>query len=352
MIWRPGTTRTPIGLDLGGRYLNAVQLDHGGAPWRLAAATSVRRPEGDVPLTTEELARFAAVLERQGFRGRRVVVAVPCRQLLSSVLELPPADSGAPLQEIARSELASAHACPEESIEIATWSLPEAGPRAAGSRSMAVACRRDDADTLLDALEGAGFQVEALDVACWALWRAVRQRAAEQPVTATLSIDWHGSHVVVMSPDTVLFERALPDLGLCRLHSGFVDELGLDVEVTDYVLSEVGLGHALPDGVEEDLVVTGRARLATFVERLVTEARLSLEYSGRESAGDALGELYIVGEGAMIRDLGPHFAEAIGHPVEVLRPDIIGSAKGARTSNESRLMMALGLAMHAGGRSS
>src|SRR5687768_2050813 len=105
--------RSPIGIDVGGRAVKAVQLQRGPAGWRVAAAAAVPRvpaerkhagtptapaaaaapgdaapapaDQGMAAITAPsaaELNRLYDTLERQGFAGRQVVLAVPDARLL------------------------------------------------------------------------------------------------------------------------------------------------------------------------------------------------------------------------------------------------------------------------------
>lgn len=93
MAWM-GASRSPIGIDVSGRFMNAVQLTRHGRGWRIDAASSVPRSDAAMPLTVEELSRLASMLYRQGFRGGGIVMAVPTERLVTGMLEL--ADGGVP----------------------------------------------------------------------------------------------------------------------------------------------------------------------------------------------------------------------------------------------------------------
>ena len=59
----------PVGIDVGSRSFEVVQLRRAGAGWRLAAAMSLARETPGADLTQSELQRLSSVLYRQGFRG-------------------------------------------------------------------------------------------------------------------------------------------------------------------------------------------------------------------------------------------------------------------------------------------
>src|SRR5438132_1690698 len=98
MIWNPIVSAlsgyasarcSPIGLDVGSRQVNAVQLRRAGEGWTLFAAASLSRAAPDAS-PADEARRIASFLERRGFKRNEIVLALPSEQLLSMSLELPP----------------------------------------------------------------------------------------------------------------------------------------------------------------------------------------------------------------------------------------------------------------------
>ena len=75
MRWTARKTLTPIGLDLDGGCLRAIQLSGDEGRLRVEAAASIPRREPSAPLAEDEMQRFRGVLDRRripgGCRGRR-----------------------------------------------------------------------------------------------------------------------------------------------------------------------------------------------------------------------------------------------------------------------------------------
>ena len=115
---------SPIGVDVDGRSIAAVQLSLTGEGFQIEAATVLGRIGSQFPPEQPELHRLSEVLARQGFQGKKLVLGVPSDQVLASMLDLPPAGSGAPLEQIARIELARIHKCEPADLELAMWNLP------------------------------------------------------------------------------------------------------------------------------------------------------------------------------------------------------------------------------------
>ena len=327
----------PIGLDVGSRYVKAIQFAPYSSGLRVVAAAMVSRtveesvaspvagaPEVPVtpdrrtktpgsvkaapaqifhtgPLTADEIQTLRDVLARSGFEGDRVVLAAPPAVLLQSVLELPPRSSQAPIEQIARLELARSHKCAPDSFEMGCWDLPpvaagQSVKAGKGTLVMAVGYPHAAADPILDAFDAAGLQVVALDAAPCAIARACAPAAVlvgpEGGMTAILDLGWSAASLSLIHCGAIIYGRVLADGGLGTLHHTLVRRLNLELDVVDYLLTEVGLSVRLPVGDDDqtdpngeeaiDLPEDARGLLAAHIDGLVRELLASFSYASRQ----------------------------------------------------------------------
>ncbi len=350
MGW-PGTSkRTPIGIDASGRFINAVQLSGSARRWRVEAAAAIPRADSTVPLDVDETTRMVGVMERQGFRGCDVILAMPNDLLLTKVLELPPATPPGPIPQIARVQLAAAHKCDAETLEVACWNVPKPTRVKAATCVLAVACRHEEANGLIDVFEAAGMVVRALDVHSWAVARACKPMLTGTcPSAAILRLGWTTADLVVLCGGVVVYERALAEYGLNRLHMLLTGKFDLDREVTDYIVSEMGLRRDLPeDDAGADLRKSVRNFTIRYLNRLLSELRLSLAYASQEFAEGTVDRLLIHGEGASIPGLAAHLSSQLDIEVRTFAPtDVAQCAPSIRdVCARPVLSIALGLAQH------
>ena len=94
---------TPIGIDLGSRYVKAAQLSRSRGRWRVQAAAVIPLGMPQSALTVEALVRFRVQLKTQGFTGKQVVLAAPNSKLDVEMLD--------PAAEPARSPEAQRASC-------------------------------------------------------------------------------------------------------------------------------------------------------------------------------------------------------------------------------------------------
>ena len=287
-------TRSPIGVDIGTRKMKAVQLDAAGT--RIVAAAAISRSETTSIPSPDEVTRLCGMLDRAGFRGNRIVLAVPPDKMLSDVLEFPRV-AGSSLEKMARLELARTHRCTPDSLELGVWELPVSTRASKSMHVMVAACRHDDVNPLLDVFESQRLDVVALDARPAALARAALPLAAEEKaVTAILDFGWNSATLTLMHKQTVFYERKIQESGLGRLHREFCQRMQVEVEVADYLLDEVGLNPQQDKGAPTE----ARALLVGFLDALTAELLASFNYASHEYNEAPLGCLLLAGGGASV----------------------------------------------------
>lgn len=327
----------PIGIDLSGRSIKAVQLSGRPGAWRIVAAAQVPRKAELLPAAEAE--RLAGVLERQGFAGRAVALAVPDAALLTAVLDLPPRASGAPVEEIARSEVAHIHRREPVSLELSCWELPAPPRGAERTQAMAVACAHQDAEPLLDAFEGAGFEVCALDARSVAISRACATAWAPEPaLTAVLDAGWDSALLSVVAGGVVVYERSLEACEGSRLHGAMVARAGLPAGLADHVLA--GIASVAEGGAET--VAEARQLIEHHIATVAEQLGLSLSYIAHRYPGLPVGAILVAGEAASLPGLVEGLSSRLEAPARVVAAGDLAS--GAPARGGSALVGALGLA--------
>jgi len=348
MGWRSTKTRTAIGLDVGARWLHAAQLAGKPGAWRIAAATAVPREGESERITPKEVARLTEIMGRQGFSGRKVVLAVPDDKLISTILELPPRDSGAPVEQIARMELASMHRLDPASIELDLWDLPESTRLRDTPRVMAAACAHSDADEYLNTFESQGLTVTALDTAQAATARVCDLAGVSQDgIIPVLDIGWRSARLAVLYQGVMIYERQLTDTGIKLLWQSLAARLEIESDVTDYLLTEVGLAEDRDHAAVAQLDDI-HAEITDHFDDAVRELGISFSYALHQYNDAEVKSLMLVGGGSAIPGLAEHFQHALGMNVEVVTPDRFTECGAAleKLCQSPALSQAVGLALH------
>jgi type IV pilus assembly protein PilM len=363
-------TRSPVGVDVGARTVKAVQLGRdrfGDGRWRVTAAAEVPRDDvagaASAPVqahvvTAGEVRRLMGTLERQGFVASDVVLAVPDERVVSSMLELPPRSSQAPIEQIARMEVARAHRFAPDSFEMGCWDLPAAARATRQTPVMAVACTHADAAAVMDPFEAEGLIVLALDVKAAALARACAPllRAEGGGITGIVDLGWSGASLSLMHQGVAIYGRTLGDCGISKLYHTLTGRLGLEIEVIDYLLADSGLtahdaapGEGAPPAPAAKKGKNAKdaaGLIAAHFEAAVHELQVSLTYAQHQYPDTPLSRLLVVGGGGCIRGVTDHLRAALGIEARAVAPaDLAACAPAAAAKCASPgLTLALGLA--------
>jgi len=338
MKWPVMTNSSPIGVDVGERYIKAVQFSRSGGKWQISAAAGIKRDNQGSDITGAEVRRLREQLNESGFHGNRLVLAVPGEKLLTGIMELPPASSGAPIDILARSELARMHKCDAQSFEMASWQLPAPARAANTTFVMGAACTHADADSLLDCFEGEGFHVERLDIQSQAMARACGPLLnASMGLSGILDLGWTAPRLVLLYNGAVIYQRKLPKSAYGVMVDGLAGDLGMDAAQVEKMLSGADRAQPRPEAVD--------ACLERYVAGIIEEMRIPLSYVSNQYPDVGSDRLLLVGGGARLDGLARRLAEAMDWTVCAARmADLADGPESLDRDYGSTLVVAAGLA--------
>jgi len=334
------TELRPIGLDVGTRVIKLAQVDSSGG--RITAAARIPRPEGaGAALSEQEAMLIASSLPRLGFVGSDVALTVHPTKLLATVMDLPPASSGAPVVDIARAELARIHKLDATLLDVGMWTLPP-GPRQKPNEappSMVVGCRRPETEAMLAPLDHAGLTCVRVDATASALTRAFGGGAVGG-ASLVLDIGASATNATVLVGRTPIFDRRVPDAGLGVLFAQVADAFELENDDVSRIIELYGCTgdeHA-PGAPEIASMVRAHADL------VVRELQTSLAYVAHRYPDLVVAEAVVIGGGASIPGMVERLTELSGLPGRVLGWAELGVAPNNAGGLPSQLALAIGLA--------
>lgn len=203
--------RIRTGIEITRQTITAAQIRTSGSGYSVLAGASMRRSSDDPVIGREEAVAFESLLFRKGFAVAPCVISAPTTALRSTALDLPPVSSGAPIDQLARSEFARRNKIDPTGFELSYWGLPANGP---SMQVMAVGCDVAPTDRAIEALEHAGLPVAGVDDPSRALGRVL----AGVPTLATLRVgarlDPWGATIVVLHHNILLYARSPAGLRL------------------------------------------------------------------------------------------------------------------------------------------
>ncbi len=369
MRWTGRNTAGPIGVDIGSRFIKAVQVAGRGAKARVVAATAVPRGRTGAAVEQDEITNLGEILFRQGFTGQRVVLSAPGESLLVGSLSLPPRQSGAPVDEIARVELARIHKQDPSGFELVHWELPGVGGvsgpsgKSGSCAVMAAACPHSEANHLVDLFEAANMEVIGIDVPWLAMARACLPLALRQGtgvegagvMTAILDLGWNAARLVVLRQDVIVFERVLTEGGLKKLSTALREKLQIDESAADLILSEVGCGSPAQQEQAADRRSTAnedgfnepRRLICAHGADVMEELKVSLTYALQQHRSEGIDHLILTGGGA-VPGLAELWGKAMQMEVVTAKLGELCACRGGAGRHDASpmLSMALGLSKY------
>jgi type IV pilus assembly protein PilM len=337
------TKLSTIGLDIDAHEFRAVQLIRSAKgisvlAWAIFPRQFEFAQEDRSGLPgVDELEWAKGILGRRGFVGETISIAISNDQCSSHVMELPPAQSGAPIDQLAKMEVARAKKCSPEEFEIAQWSLPAKGRT---QETLAVACPRSVINDTIERYTQSGLTPGGIDLLELAICRASPAVSVENEINASLHIGWESSLAVITLGETVIYVRHI-ERGARTVS---------DVAKGRYHLSDQGAGaiindHWLADGAKEYAKIK-KAAWTGFAAELATELDVTIAYVSHSFRTAPLGKIRLSGYGSINPVIDEQLDKVLGIPIECAAPSELVGAIGRGQDAWSlacRLSVAFGL---------
>ncbi len=294
---------SPIGVDITTRAIRAVQLVRRRSAWRLHTAIVLPRDGAPLdgawtPPTDAEHERLCGVLQRRGFEGTDVVLSVPADRTITSVIELPPRTSGAPIGVLAAAELGRVHKVDAPTLQVAYWEVPTAGRSNGTIEYMVAGCTEQSALELIDPFERVGLRVQVLDVRALSLHRACeKSMAGAGRIEAILCLGWNHTTLLFVVDGVLTFQRTLDGVDGRTLATAAAAKLRVDAaSVVPLILrhAAVNIDAAAPSRREIERELAGS--IAAHVEDIASQFGVSCAYIARRYPDRAATSVSVTGE--------------------------------------------------------
>jgi type IV pilus assembly protein PilM len=275
--------------------------------------------------------------------GKHVRIGIANQKIVVRVIELPPIEDEKQLEAAVRFQAPEEIPMPLDSAVMDFQPLgivdTDNGPR---QRVLIVAARRDMVERVLGAVRAAGLKPEGIDLAAFAMVRALNTPGDMIP-TLYLSIGGLTNLAVAVGTDC-LFTRVVGG-GVESIAVELAERRGLTLEHARGWLAHVGIEEAekgeLSD-IEAEIAQDARAVLTDGVRRIGGEVRNSLDFHHSQESGQApsVQRAVLTGAAAVV----PGFADALS--VELGMPVTTGVVAGTPGDVELPVLtVAAGLAV-------
>jgi type IV pilus assembly protein PilM len=209
-------------------------------------------------------------------------------------------------------------------------------PTGLRSRVVVVAVRREMVERAAAAVQGAGLQIEGIDLSAFGMVRAL----ASEHTGAVLYVNVAGLvNVAVANAEGCLFTRASAG-GVESIAQDLADRRGLTLEHARQWMTHVGVVAPL-EGIEgdSDLVAAARSALEDGVRELADGIRTSLNFYRTQDAAETVEVGVVTGHAIII----PGFVERLGEHLRL--PLEARAVEAVDAADAGRLTVAAGLAV-------
>lgn len=335
------------GLGIEGGSVALVQP--GGAGALAASAVRPLSPgyfhEGEV-VDPQGLAAALKDLFGEVGASRRVRVGIANQRVVVRTLRLPAIEDAKQMSAAIRFQAQEQIPMPldqavlQHQVVAAIPPTEDSGPQV---DVVVVAARRDTVMSLLEPLRRAGLEPAGIDLAAFAMIRALADGAVDQGEDAVLYCNVGDVlNLAVARGRSCLFTR-VSGTGFEAIVAGLASECGMIPEHAEQWLRYVGLERPVEelDGDPGVVAVTRRV-LQAGSSSLVDELRLSLDYYRALENAVHVSSVRLCGVGSAIPGIAAALEAEIGLPISAARPPALASLEDAVAA---RLVLPLGLAL-------
>jgi type IV pilus assembly protein PilM len=247
---------------------------------------------------------------------KRVRIGLANQKIVVRVLEVPPVTDPKELEAVVRFHAEDELPMAVDQAVLDYRSLDDVetpgGPRL---RVLLVAARRDMVERMLGAVRSAGLRAEGIDLAAFAMVRALHRAGSEDEPVLYLAIGGL-TNLAVAQGSTCLFTRASGG-GLEGLAVELAERCQLTLEHARGWLTHVGLETPLEDiDGDERIVPEVRRVLLEGVRRIAAEVRNSLDFHAAQGHDAAVSRAVMTGPAAAVPGFVAALASELALPVE------------------------------------
>jgi type IV pilus assembly protein PilM len=344
-----------VGLDVGTSAVRAVELVLGREQVTLTRFGQVALPPGavrggeviDAPAVAAAIRRL---WREAGFRSRTVIAGVGNQRVVVRQADFPEM-SAEDMRSALQFQAADLIPIP---IEEAILDFQEIEHYAASDgemvRILLVAAQRDMVRSLLASLEGGGLSASMVDLAPFALMRALSQPSLvhdlEPTAEAIVCVGASITNVVVHQRGVPEFVRML-GVGGDDITQGVATELGVDTDTAEDLKR-----RAHPDSPDDLESRTAQIVIAQST-LLIEEIRGSLDYYQAQPEASPIGRIVLTGGGSRTIALADSLEQTLGiaveegHPLSGIELARTGIPEERLIDSEPLLSVPIGLALAA-----
>ena len=337
-----------VGIDISSSSIKLLELGRYGDKLQVERYASRSLPEGAVvekhivrlDAVGEEMARLASLANT---RTMRAAVAVSCSAVITRIIELNASLSDAEMENQVIVEADQYIPYPLEEVAIDFERQRPSRKNEAMVEVLLAACKRENLDNRVEALEMGGFEAVFVDIEAYAMERAFRLLCVQmglddKGIVAIMDIGATMTTMHILKDGVSIYTRE-QGLGGARLSQAVQSCYGLSPAEAE----EAMINDALPESHVTEV-------LAPFREEMVEQLSRSLHFFFSSSQYNEIDLIVLAGGAAVTPGLAEKLQEALSTRAVVASPFARMSVsskvnKGQLYKDAASLLLACGLAM-------
>jgi len=291
------------------------------------------------------------IVREKGFRPGPVALSLSGQMVFPRFAAIPAAGGAEKFEQMVRYEIEQNVPFPIDEMVCDRQVL---GDTPGGDKNvMIVAAKAEQVEAITDAVVGAGFRPELVDVAPIALTNAVKAARGDDGCVVILDIGAKTTSLVIAEGENI-YNRSIPIAGN-NITREIAQTLGCTTDEAEQLKLEKGYVSLGGVAEDEDEVADRVAKVCRAVmTRLQAEISRSVNFYRSQQGGGAPVKLYLTGGTALLGQIDSFFAESLSLEVEFFNIfDFVRTGDGldaeAIGADGALLAPTVGLALHLAG---
>lgn len=301
-----------FGLDIGNSALRLVQLKKGGSRPTLVAYGSANIPHGiaqsDSKIDLQNLARtIKELVTKARVSTKNVVLSLPGSAIFTAVVKLPYM-TDTELSKAIKYQAEQNIPLKLKDVKI-DWQVIRQDPNSKTMAVMIVAAPTGKVQKMMDVMDFAGLEVEALETSPIAMARSIV--SPNDPLVMIVDIGATSTEIAIVEKGIVSHTRSLPAAGYAFTRA-ISQNLGLDQNQAEQFKRKFGLSQ---DKLEGQVLKT----IKPILNNIVDEVERSIAFYS-EQFGSNVSKILLTGASARLPELPSYLNATLNMDIQIGNP--------------------------------
>lgn len=314
----------PIGIDITNEAVILVEMSRKRGQLELVNLGMAPTPvgavrDGEIVDPSQVAATIQEIMAVEGFKSRRAITAVSGQAAIIRTIKFP-AMTPKELKEVVLSEAERYIPFAVSDVNLDYQAIATAEEEGVKKTEvLLVAAQKQLINSYVEAITVAGLELVAVDVASFAVSRAMGElMAADEPVVLVL-IRGETTDISVMKGGVPRFSRSIP-IGSATFAQVIASGLNVSLEEAIAIHDRLVIPVAGAEGTNDPLLEQAASEIRATLRELTTEIQRSLEYFHQSQGVEKIHQAILSGRGAKMKHLDKHLANYLGLNVDIGNP--------------------------------